>query len=165
MTLMDGRVESVFTKSAGVLLALTGLGKAFAAIGPAHALDTTDPIFGLPFRQVFLVVGLTELFIAFHCLFTSHRRFSLPAVAWISTGFLVYRWGLWSIGWHHPCGCMGSLAGMLHLSDRAADNIMKGVLAYLLVGSYALLLLNWLAKRGKAVTLRHQDASAESLAS
>ena len=58
----------------------------------------------------------------------------------MSTNFLVYRLGLWFIGWHHPCGCMGSLAGMLHLSDNAADIIMKGVLAYLLIGSYAILL-------------------------
>ena len=45
---------------------------------------------------------------------------------------------------------MGSLAGVLHLSDRAADNIMKGVLAYLLVGSYAILFCEW--RRGRAVS-------------
>jgi hypothetical protein len=42
---------------------------------------------------------------------------------------------------------MGNLAGMLHLSDQAADNIMKGVLAFLLVGSYLLLFLGWRARR------------------
>lgn len=132
-----------FLRAAGALLFGTGLAKAFSAIGSARALDTLDPLIGIPFRQLFLLVGLTELLIAFFCIFTDKRRASLLAVAWISTNFLVYRIGLWCIGWHHPCGCMGNLAGMLHLSDRAADNIMKGVLAFLLVGSYAILLWQW----------------------
>jgi hypothetical protein len=91
---------------------------------------------------------LAELLIAFCCLFTPKRQLSLLAIAWISTGFLLYRLGLWYIGWHHPCGCMGSFAGILHLSDRAADNIMKGVLAYLLIGSYGILLWKWRRGRG-----------------
>jgi hypothetical protein len=120
-------------------LALTGLAKAISAVGPARALDVADPLIGIPFRQLLLVVGLVELLIAFFCLFTDRRRFNLLAVAWLSTNFLVYRLGLWLIGWHRPCGCMGTLSDVLHLSPRAADNIMKGVLAFLLLGSYGLL--------------------------
>lgn len=63
LTFMNERVELLFTKSAGVVLAVTGVAKAFSAIGSARALDTPDPIFGLPFRQVFLVVGLVEILI------------------------------------------------------------------------------------------------------
>jgi hypothetical protein len=96
------------------------------------------------------MVGLCELLITFFCLFTDKRRLSLLAVTWISTNFLVYRLGLWFIGWHHPCACMGSLAGVLHLSDQTADNIMKGVLAYLLVGSYLLLFAQWRQARPNA---------------
>ena len=129
-----------FVISAGAVLAITGVAKAFSAIGNARVLDTIDPLIGVPFRQLFFWVGLAELLITFFCLFTAKRRLSLLLVAWISTNFLVYRIGLWFIGWHHPCGCMGSLAGMLHLSDGAADGIMKGVLAFLLAGSYLLLL-------------------------
>ena len=92
-------------------------------------MDTADPLIGIPFRQLLLLVGLGELVLAFFCLFSDKRRFSLLAVAWISTNFLVYRAGLWFIGWHRPCGCMGSLTDMLHLSPHAVDNIMKGVLA------------------------------------
>jgi hypothetical protein len=136
-----------FLRLAGGALALTGLAKAFSAIGAARALDAADPLIGIPFRQLLLLVGLAELLVAFFCLFTDKRRLSLLAVAWISTGFLLYRLGLWYIGWHRPCGCMGSLAGVLHLSDQAADNIMKGVLAYLLLGSYGILLWEW--RRGQ----------------
>ena len=55
----------------------------------------------------------------------------------------MYQMGLWFISWHHPCGCMGSLAGALHLWDHSADNIMKIKLAYLLVASYGILLGEW----------------------
>ncbi len=136
-----------FLMSAGAVLSTTALAKAFSAIGPARALDTADPLIGIPFRHFLLLVGLGELVLAFFCLFSDKRRFSLLAVAWISTNFLVYRAGLWFIGWHRPCGCMGSLTDMLHLSPHAVDNIMKGVLAYLLVGSYAILLWDWKRRR------------------
>ena len=131
-------------------MALTRLAKAVSAIGSARALDAADPVVGIPFRQLLLLVGLGELVIAFFCVFTGRRRVALAAVAWLATSFLVYRLGLWFIGWHHPCACMGSLAGMLHLSDQVADNIMKGVLAYLLIGSYGILLWEWRQGRGGA---------------
>jgi hypothetical protein len=153
-------MEACFVVSAGGLLAATGLGKAFSAIGSARALDTPDPLVGVPFRQLLLLVGLAELLIAFFCLFTDKRQLSLLAVVWMSTNFLVYRLGLWFIGWNHPCGCMGSLAGMLHLSDRAADNIMKGVLAYLLIGSYGILLWEWRRGRAVAVSVKREEEAA-----
>jgi hypothetical protein len=143
--------------SGGPLLGVTGLAKVFSASGPAHILDTSDPVFGTSFRQLLLLVGLAELFVTFFCLFTDKRRFSLLAVAWISTNFLVYRLGLWFIGWHRPCGCMGSLSDMLHLSPHAADNIMKGVLAFLLIGSYGILLREWRAARRAPVPVKEEQ--------
>lgn len=144
------RTERRFLVSAGVLLAVTAVAKMFSAIGPARALDMPDPLLGLPFRQLLLLVGIVELLIAFFCLFTGRDRLSLRAVGWISTNFLVYRLGLLLIGWNHPCACMGKLAGVLHLSDQAADNIMKGVLVFLLLGSYLLLFAHWRQARPSA---------------
>ena len=48
---------------------------------------------------------------------------------------------------------MGALAGVLHLSDRAPDNIMKGVLAYLLIGSYLFLIAHWCGNRASRPAL------------
>jgi hypothetical protein len=152
-----------FVKFSGICLATTGVAKTLSAVGSARALDVSDPLFGIRFGQLLLLVGQAELLIAFFCLFTNKRQFSLLAVGWISTNFLVYRLGLWFIGWHHPCGCMGNLAGILHLSDRAADNIMKGVLAYLLIGSYLLLFLQWRAARRGPVVAKKDQAGVESL--
>ena len=139
--------RALFILAAGGALAATGAAKAFSAIGPARALDATDPLIAIPFRQLLLLVGLGELLIAFFCLFTDRRRCSLLAVTWISTNFLVYRLGLWFIGWHRPCGCMGNLTDLLRISPQLADNIMKVVLAYLLAGSYGILLWEW--RRGR----------------
>ena len=149
-----------FVLSAGAVLAFTALGKAFSAIGPARALDVIDPLSGLPFRQLFLVAGLIELLIAFFCLFTDRRQFSLWAVALISTDFLLYRVGLWLVGWHHPCGCMGSWVSALHLSDRTADNFIRGFLAFLLLGSYGILFSHWRRKR-RAKGARGGGAAAD----
>jgi len=153
-------MEACFVVSAGGLLAATALGKGFSAIGSARALDMPDPLVGVPFRQLLLLVSLAELLIAFFCLFTDKRQLSLLAVVWMSSNFLVYRVGLWFIGWHHPCACMGSLAGMLHLSDQAADNIMKGVLAYLLIGSYGILLREWRRRRAAPVPVTRGEEAA-----
>ena len=128
-------------------MGVTGFAKVSTTLGHARALDIPDPMFGIPFRHLMLVVGLAELFIAFLCLFTDKRQFSVLAVAWLSTNFLVYRLGLWFIGWHKPCGCLGNLTDVLHISPAAADSIMKVVLAYLLVGSYATLLWRWQQSR------------------
>ena len=133
---------------------MTGLAKVISAIGHARVLDAPDPLFGIPLRLVLLLVGQAELFIAFFCLFTKLRNFSLLAVAWVSSNFLVYRLGLWFIDWHQPCGCLGNLTDLLHISPRLADNTMKVMLAYLLVGSYAILLWEWRRRRaGKMAAL------------
>ncbi len=170
--LMQRRYTELFVKSAGAILLLTGAAKVLSRFGHAKILAVPDPILNLSFGNLMLAVGATELAIAGFCFLPSILRlpfsalrpqhFSAPVfrspltlhpsvspllqvglVAWLAANFLAYRIGLWCVGWHHPCSCMGSLAGALHLSDTAADNIMKGVLAYLLVGSYAILFREW----------------------
>ncbi len=147
MRFVPEQAQSQFLRSAGTALAVTGLAKVFTALGSAHVLDVADPLIRIPFRQLLLLVGLTEFLIAFFCLFTDRQRLSLVAVAWLSTNFLVYRLGLWFIGWHRPCPCLGNLTDMLHISPRSADSIIKALLVYLLVGSYAALIWEWRRKR------------------
>jgi hypothetical protein len=170
----------LFVKSSGAILLLTGAAKVLSRFGHAKILAVPDPILNLSFGNLMLTVGAVELAVAGLCFLPSILRppssalrsqpirapvfrFALPLypsvsplplvglVAWMATNFLVYRFALWAVGWHHPCACMGSLAGALHLSDQAADKIMKGVLAYLLVGSYAILLWEWW--RGRAASV------------
>ena len=140
-----------FIPSAAAILALTGIAKIWSAFGGVKVLTVADPIAGIPFRWLLLAVGVLEFIIAGVCFFSRNQRLATLLVAWLATNFLVYRLGLWWMGWHKPCGCMGSLTSALHLSEKAADNIMKLVLAYLLIGSYGRLIWQWRKGRvGKA---------------
>jgi hypothetical protein len=146
------QMKTWFLKTGAVVLTVTGLAKVFAATGPARALDVPDPILGLSFRHLLLLVGLAELFIAFFCTFTDKRSLSVAAIAWLSTNFLLYRLGLWWMGWHKPCGCLGNLTDALRISPETADLIAKVILVYLILGSYALLVWEWRQHR-KSVAL------------
>ncbi len=125
----------LFTYSAGAVLIVTGGAKLLSTLGGSNALAQFDPIIGLSFRRLMLLVGTTELLVAYVCLVGHNPRPKLGLVAWLSAGFAAYRVGLWWLGWHQPCRCLGSLTDLLHVSPRLADNVMKGVLAYLFIGS------------------------------
>lgn len=129
-----------FCRSAGVVLAITGIAKLISGFGNAEILDIHDPIFGFRFRYFMLVVGLLELSITYICWFGRNVRLSLMLVAWIATNFFFYRLGLWYMEWSRPCGCLGNITDILHISASAAENILKCILAYLLIGSYTFLI-------------------------
>ncbi|HEY0550908.1 MAG TPA: MauE/DoxX family redox-associated membrane protein, partial [Verrucomicrobiae bacterium] len=108
------------------------------------------PIVGIQFRYLLLAVGVAEIAVAFTCLFTHKTRLATLLTAYLATGFLAYRVGLWSMHWKIPCSCLGNLTQALHIPPQVADNIMKVVLAYLLIGIYARLWRQW----------RHEDLPA-----
>jgi hypothetical protein len=145
------KLHHYFILTSGVILGITGIAKITSALGSVRLLLLTDPLIGLSFRHLLLLVGLVELAIACLCLFTNKIKLNTLLIAWISTSFVVYRVGLWAINWRRPCHCLGNLMDALHISPETADTTMKIILAYLLIGSYATLFLLWRQKR-KAVS-------------
>jgi hypothetical protein len=139
-----------YVLSAGAILILTGAAKVWSGLGNSKLLAVIDPIVGIKFGQLMLMVGLAEVAIALVCFFSKRKTLALGLVAWLSTNFVVYRLGLWWMHWHRPCGCLGNLTDALHISPQTADNIMKVVLAYLLIGSYGLLIWQWKSSRPPA---------------
>jgi hypothetical protein len=133
--------------SAGVVFGLTSFAKLWTSFGDVKLLAVADPIVGVSFKHLMLVVAIAELAIAGVCLFTKAHRMATMLVAWIATNFLVYRIGLWWMGWKKPCGCLGNLTDDLHISPHTADIIIKVLLAYLLIGSYGLLIWEWRGRR------------------
>ena len=136
-------VAKWFFLSAGAILATTGIAKIWSGLGNSKFLAVVDPIIGVKFGQLMLAVGLAEIAVALVCFFSKRQTLALGLVAWMSTNFVVYRLGLWWMDWHRPCNCLGNLTDALHISPQVADNIMKVVLAYLLIVSYGLLLWQW----------------------
>jgi hypothetical protein len=59
------------------------------------------------------------------------------------------------MNWHRPCNCLGNLTDALHISPQTADNIMKLLLAYLLIGSYGLMFWRW--KQGREANMRIEN--------
>jgi len=145
-----------FAISAGMILGLTGLAKLWTSFGDVKLLMVADPITGLSFRYMMLLAAVAELAIAAVCLVTKANRLATVLVAWMATNFLVYRLGLWWIGWKKPCGCLGNLTDTLGITPQTADHIIKVLLAYLLVGSYGLLIWRW--RRGRV----HCDSEVSS---
>ena len=147
-TPQKGSVGLWFFCSTAVILAVTSVAKVWTAFAPTKVLAVADPITGIQFGHLMLAVGVLELVIAGICLFGKSQQLALGLIAWLATNFVVYRLGLWWMGWKKPCSCLGNLTDALHLSPQLADNIMKVILAYLLIGSYGLLFWQW--RRGKA---------------
>lgn len=138
-----GKLVQWFNVSAGVILAITGIAKACSGLGISKFLAVADPIIGIQFGHLMLVVGILEIAIALVCFCSKQRSMALGLVAWLSTNFVFYRLGLWWMDWHRPCSCLGNLTDALHLSPQIADTVMKIILGYLLVGSYASLFWIW----------------------
>ena len=132
-----------FRFSVAAILAITGIAKLWSGLGNSKFLSVVDPIIGIKFGQLMLVVGVVEIVIALVCFFSKRQTLALGLVAWMSTNFVVYRLGLWWMHWHRPCNCLGNLTDALRISPQTADTIMKVLLAYLLIGSYALLIWRW----------------------
>ena len=131
-----GLFSRKFILSAGAILALTGAAKLWSGLGTAKVLAVADPIIGIQFGHLMLVVGITEIVVALICFFSKSHKLALGLVAWLATNFLVYRLGLWWVGYHKPCSCLGNLTDALHISPQIADTAMKIILGYLLLGSY-----------------------------
>ncbi len=139
------RNQQWFIFSAGVILVVTSAAKLVGSSGDASILRVYDPILGLPFRQLLMLVAAAEIVVACLCfsrLRVRARTASLVAalVAGLASAFLAYRASLWLIGWKRPCGCLGHLTDVLGISAETADWIALGLLAYRLAGSYGLLL-------------------------
>lgn len=137
---MAPHIRQWFIWSSAWVLAITGCAKLISAFGDAAALDATDPVLDLPFRYLLMSAGQIELTVSFLCVTRSRRNQALLAVAWVATNCAIYRLGLTLLHWHRPCGCLGNLTEVLHISPILADKAMKVVLVYLVVGSYGSLL-------------------------
>ena len=142
-----GSLTRRFSLTAGVVLIVTGIAKIWTGLGDSKFLTLVDPVVGIKFGQLMLLVGVAEIAIAGVCFFSKRQSLALGLVAWMSTNFVVYRFALWWMNWKKPCGCLGNFTDVLGISPQTADNIMKVLLAYLLIGSYGLLI--WQLRKGR----------------
>lgn len=135
-----------FVKTGGFFLLLSGVAKIFSSFGSAPILRNFDPILFVSFRHVFWIVGTIEVVTGVVCLLNSKINLQIRLIAWLATGFSVYRFGLFWVDYRKPCHCLGNLTDALNISPQTADTVMKIILGYLLIGSYGALF--WLWRQG-----------------
>lgn len=152
----------IFVYSAGTLLLVTAIAKFISAGGSARILQNSDPILAVPFRYVFWVVGVLELAVALVCFFGRRLWLQAGLIAWLTSNFIVYRFGLLWVGYHEPCHCLGSLTDALHIPPQTADAAMKIILAYLWTGSYGALFWLWKEKRKVPPAASSSEASVST---
>jgi hypothetical protein len=156
-------LRSLFVLSSGAALLLTGTAKLCSASGSVRILATIDPVLGLQFRHLMFIAGALELAIGSLCLFRKFVTLAVTSVAWLATNLLAYRLCMWWVGWHRPCRCLGNFTDAMHISPQVSDNVMKGVLAYLLFGSYVILLSQWLNKRKEEGRIENEESTFAAL--
>lgn len=128
----------------GGILAFNGFADLIGLLAKSRLLDMPDPLLGIPFWNVSLTVAAAQLLVAALCLFTNRRTLSLWLAAWLAVNFLMYRIGLWTMGWHHPYGWLQGLMNSLNISPVRADVVSFGTTGLLLFGSLTLL---WYSRR------------------
>ncbi len=139
-----------FILAAGVIFALTALAKLASAGRQTRILNLADPLLGLKTRHVLASVGVMEAALAAYLFLGRNAWMKLSLTAWMATNFLVYRLGLWWTDAPKPCGCLGTVTDALPISPRTADYSVKGILAFLLIGSFTLIAME--ARGGKENT-------------
>ena len=115
----------------------------WSAFDNAELLRRLDPILNIQFGHLMLAAGISELIVAIFCLFSKSKTTANILVAFLAGSLMVYRFGLWWIGWRRACSCLGNLTDALHIPPHTADTAMKIILVYLLIGSYATLFWLW----------------------
>jgi hypothetical protein len=138
---MKNRSVKMIIAVIAVMLFITAVAKMFALSGSAPLLAVEDPVLGVRFSILLFASAVLEVVVGAICL----RRpvvDGLSAILWLSSIILSYRVCLWWAGWTKPCGCLGNVTDALHISPLLADNLMKGLLSFMFIGSLSLLVLN-----------------------
>jgi hypothetical protein len=130
-----------FLITAVSLLAVTAVAKAAAASGEARILAQPDPLLGLiSMRQSMLLAAALEIVVVIRVWRAPNALRKATLLLWLGAVFLVYRIGLWWVGFEGSCRCLGNMGDVFGISAENADWIAKGILVYLVVGSGAILL-------------------------
>jgi hypothetical protein len=139
-----------FISFSGILLLVTAAAKLISGVGTAKLLRRLDPVFFVSFREILYVAAVMEITVAAFCLFGRNRILRAGLIAMLATNLLFYRFGLYWQGYSDICPCLGNITDALRIPPQTADTVMKIILAYLLIGSYASLF--WLWRQGKRAT-------------
>ena len=137
------QLKRFFIYSVAGILLITSVAKMISSGGDAKVLRVLDPIFSISFRAEFWIVGGVELSLAILLFKLKSIPLRVGLITWLGTMFLLYRLGLILINYQKPCTCLGTLTASLHISPSFADNVMRIIVCYMLLGGTTILFWDW----------------------
>lgn len=144
----------VLVGACGSLVALTGAAKMITFVGPEKVLARPDPIIGITYSSLFLIVGLTEIGIGIYCLMPRRSHYlAIRLLVWLCVNFSLYRYALWWIDAKAPCGCFGTLTERLHIESDTAAIALDSIFAVLIVGVCVAFFLETAVRRKASAAL------------
>jgi hypothetical protein len=136
--------ENVYIKSVAILLCLTGTIKLISASQKVTVLTMSDPLIGfLTVKQASIIAGILEVAVAIYIFTRQNSNRQLELITWLSFFFIIYHVGLYLIGFHGMCSCLGNANAWLKLSDSSIDIAVKCLLMYFFSGSLLMLGFKW----------------------
>ena len=131
---------------------MTSVAKLYSATGSEGILDIADPIFRLSYRYLLVALGLVEIAIAGYILYGAANAVKCAVLASLSSCFIIYRVGVLVLGVPDPCPCLGTITAKLPFGPATADLLLKGMIAYLLLGS-----LYYLLRRSRCTVIKEGE--------
>ncbi len=126
-----------FKGSLSALLCLTALAKLFSVFSSSMPLfNEPNPIFSFfAIRTVLVFAAVLELSVAVIIAFSKSELLSYGFILWLSTLFVLYRFGLNLIHYRRPCDCLGGIGQWLGISNRLLSFFSLGLLLYMFCGA------------------------------
>lgn len=135
----------IFLNSAGaLLLALASALFLINLTSPHDLVQPRDPIFLMPFNELFWIIGNMAAVMALICFFSERPALPIFLLAWLAFYFWIYRIGLLANGCHDLTGFLGSFTDAFGVPAKAAGIMADAVFIYLLGGS---LIVLWAVRR------------------
>lgn len=128
------RILRVLALIAGATLLVVGCFKFAAAInGKPGFVAAIDPVFGIPNKFVYPLVGLIECIVGYACWQASSLERKGTFLLIMSASWIIYRVGLLAVDSKAPCSCMSYLKTITKFSDQAIDRIGLAIILYTFV--------------------------------
>ncbi len=124
----------VLRKLSGALLLTVAL-SLFLVIWttPFYIVLPSDPIFSLPQRFLFWLIGGLALAVSLICLFDEHPTRQMFVLAWLATVFIDYQIGAYCVGCRSLAGYLGGFSHTFGISANSAGVFATFVSVCLLI--------------------------------
>lgn len=133
-----------FTFWVALFLIVTGSLKLLSALLETKVLGASDPLLPLfTVRQVMFIAAVLEFGVVNALLRHRNASWAPWLVLWLVGVAAVYRIGLWAVGFHGHCSCLGHLFDWLPGFNAWADRVM--LTSLVVMGACSL----WLLLRGR----------------